>query len=76
MAAIIAGFMGVMIIVRPGAEGFNGWSLMILACVFFAAARDLFTKSAPDEIPSAFMSLATASIITLAGLLLIIPFGG
>lgn len=75
-AAIIAGFIGVMIIVRPGAEGFNGWALLILACVFFAAARDLFTKSAPDEIPSAFMSLATASIITLAGLILIVPFGG
>jgi drug/metabolite transporter (DMT)-like permease len=75
-AAIIAGFIGVTIIVRPGAEGFNGWSLMILACVFFATARDLFTKTASKEIPSAFMSLATASIISLAGLLLIAPLGG
>ena len=73
-AAIIAGFIGVMIIVRPGAEGFNGWSLMILACVFFAAARDMFTKSAPAEIPSTFMSLRPQRSITLTGLLLIVPF--
>jgi drug/metabolite transporter (DMT)-like permease len=75
-AAILAGFIGVMIIVRPGAEGFNGWSLMILACVIFAAMRDLVTKSAPPEIPSSFMSLSTAMIITIAGLILIVPFGG
>ncbi|MGB8816425.1 MAG: DMT family transporter [Rhizobiaceae bacterium] len=75
-AAIIAGFIGVMIIVRPGAEGFNGWSLMILACVFFAAGRDIFTKSAPAEIPSAFISLSTSTLITITGLALIVPFGG
>ena len=74
--AIVVGFAGVMIIVRPGSDGFNGWSLMILACVFFATGRDLFTRSASADIPSAFMSLATASIISLAGLLLIFPLGG
>ncbi len=74
--AIIVGFIGVMIIVRPGSDGFNGWSLMIVACVFFAAGRDLFTRSAHADIPSAFMSLATASVITVAGLFLIIPLGG
>jgi drug/metabolite transporter (DMT)-like permease len=75
-AAIAVGFIGVMIIVRPGTEGFNGWSLLIVACVFFAAARDLFTRSAHADIPSAFMSLATAATITIAGLLLIVPMGG
>lgn len=74
--AIVVGFIGVMIIVRPGSDGFNSWSLLIVACVFFAAGRDLFTRSAHSEIPSAFMSLATASTISLAGLLLIIPLGG
>ncbi len=74
--AIIIGFIGVMIIVRPGTEGFNSWSLLILACVFFAAGRDLFTRSAHADIPSAFMSLTTACTITLAGLLLIVPMGG
>ena len=75
-AAILAGFIGVIIIVRPGAEGFNAWALLILACVVFAAARDLVTKSAPSEIRSSFLSMSTAMLITLAGLILIVPFGG
>ncbi len=75
-AAIIVGFIGVLIIVRPGTEGFNGWSLLVVACVFFAAGRDLFTRSAHADIPSAFMSLTTACAITVAGFLLIIPMGG
>ncbi len=74
--AIAAGFVGVMIIVRPGAEGFSVWSLFIVACVIFAACRDLITRSAPAEIPSSFISLATASLITVVGLLLIVPMGG
>ena len=74
--AILVGFVGVLIIVQPGTDGFNSWSLLIVACVFFAAARDLFTRTAHAEIPSAFMSLSTASTITIAGLLLIVPMGG
>lgn len=74
--AIAVGFVGVMIIVRPGGEGFNSWSLMIVACVFFAAGRDLFTRTARADIPSPFMALATAGTITVAGGLLIVPLGG
>ena len=74
--AIAVGFVGVMVIVQPGADGFNIWSLMIVACVAFAAFRDLVTRSAPAEIPSAFMSLATSLLITLTGLLLLLPMGG
>ncbi|MGL4488247.1 MAG: DMT family transporter [Rhizobiaceae bacterium] len=75
-AAIVVGFVGVLIIVRPGTEGFNGWSLLIIACVGFATARDLFTKHAPKDVPSAFISLSTALIITITGLFLIAPMGG
>jgi drug/metabolite transporter (DMT)-like permease len=74
--AISIGFTGVMIIVRPGTDGFNVWSLLILICVFFAAARDLFTRAARADIPTGFMSLATSLIITITGLVLIIPLGG
>jgi drug/metabolite transporter (DMT)-like permease len=75
-AAIAVGFVGVMIIVRPGSAGFNSWSLLIVACVFFAAGRDLFTRTAHADIPSPFMALATAGTITIAGALLIGPLGG
>ena len=75
-AAIAAGFLGVMIIVRPGMEGFTRYSLLVLACVLAAAFRDLSTRRAPPEVPTLFLSLVTAGLICVGGLALIIPFGG
>lgn len=74
--AIAIGFIGVLVIVRPGAEGFNIWSLAIVTCMVFAAFRDLVTRATPAEIPSAFLSLATSLLITMTGLVLLIPMGG
>jgi drug/metabolite transporter (DMT)-like permease len=74
--AIVAGFLGVLIIVRPGMEGFSQYSLLILTCVLAAAFRDLATRRAPADVPSLFMTLVTAAMITLTGLALISPFGG
>ena len=74
--AIFIGFLGVIIVVRPGADGFNSWSLMIVACVVFCMFRDLVTRAAPKDIPSAFLALSTTCMITSTGLLLYIPLGG
>jgi drug/metabolite transporter (DMT)-like permease len=74
--AIIAGFTGVMIIVRPGFDGFNAYSLLALLCVSFCAVRDLSTRSIPKEIPTLLVSTATAAIVAIAGAVLVIPMGG
>ena len=58
--AIAIGFTGVMVIVRPGAEGFNTYSIAVLVSVCFAAARDLITRQLPHEIPSLLVSTTTA----------------
>ena len=74
--AIAVGFTGVMIIVRPGFEGFNAWALLVLACVGFCAVRDLATKRIPSEIPTLFISTMTAAGNTICGFFLIQPLGG
>ncbi|MEX4007877.1 MAG: DMT family transporter [Neoaquamicrobium sediminum] len=74
--AIAAGFTGVMIIVRPGLEGFNAYSLVALVCVLFCAVRDLATKQIPDEVPSLLVSTLTSAAITIVGAFLIPIFGG
>ena len=65
--AIAIGFCGVLVIIRPGLEGFNTASLIMLLSVGFAAARDLFTRKLPSQLPSLLVSVATATIITIAG---------
>jgi drug/metabolite transporter (DMT)-like permease len=74
--AICVGFGGVMIVVRPGFEGFNAFSLSALICVLFCALRDLATRQVPDDIPSLLVSLVTAGAVTLCGGLLVAPLGG
>lgn len=74
--AIVAGFIGVLIIVRPGLEGFNQFSWFALASVFFSAVRDLATKRIPAEIPSLFITLLTTITVTMAGAVMFVPLGG
>ncbi|GAA2873510.1 drug/metabolite transporter (DMT)-like permease [Aminobacter niigataensis] len=74
--AIIAGFGGVLIIVRPGFDGFNAFSLLALLSVAFCAVRDLATRKIPDHVPSLFVSTVTTIVITVTGALTIVPFGG
>lgn len=74
--AIAAGFVGVLIVVRPGVEGFNQFSLLALTSVIFCAARDLATKQIPAQIPSLFITLVTTVTITLTGAAILFPLGG
>lgn len=74
--AIAAGFMGVLIIVRPGVEGFNQFSLIALISVFFCAVRDLATRRIPAQVPSLFVTLVTTVTVTVAGAIIIVPLGG
>lgn len=75
-SAIIAGFIGVLIVVRPGPEGFTLASGIVIVCVVFAATRDLVTRKISPDIPSLYISATTAIAITVAGGLLIVPTGG
>jgi len=74
--AITAGFIGVLIIVRPGAEGFSQFSLLALVSVVFCAARDLATRQIPAQIPSLFITLLTTAVVTATGAAILFPLGG
>ncbi|MBU2982790.1 DMT family transporter [Lentibacter algarum] len=71
-SAIIVGFIGVLIIIRPGFEGFQPASLFVIITVFAIAARDLLTRLIPEGTSSTvvsfygFLSLVIASPALLA----------
>ena len=74
--AIGVGFLGVLVIIQPGPEGFTPASLYVVLCVFTAAARDLVTRRIDPKVSSLTVTLFTAASISFAGLLLIPAFGG
>jgi len=67
-AAILAGFIGVLIIIRPGFDGFQPATLLVVASVIFAAIRDLITRTLPKAVNSYWVTVATAIMVALFGL--------
>jgi drug/metabolite transporter (DMT)-like permease len=68
-SAIIVGFLGVLVIVRPGPEGLNIYALMALAAAVLVAGRDLATRFLPADVHSTVVALASTAAVGLAGLL-------
>ncbi|MDF1733083.1 MAG: DMT family transporter [Minwuia sp.] len=62
--AIFAGFVGVLLIVRPGSEGFNVYSLVALTTVIFVVLRDLSTRQLDRAVPNIFVTLVTSLAVT------------
>ena len=59
-SAIAVGFAGVLIIVRPGGEGFTLYSFWAVAAVGFMVLRDLSTRYFSVSVPSVLVACATA----------------
>ena len=74
--AIGIGFVGVLVIVRPGTDGFTVYSLAVLASVAFAAVRDLVTRRMPIGIPTTFIAAVTALGTVACGAVLLPASGG
>lgn len=68
--AIVVGFIGVMMIVQPGSDGFTIYSISALIAVGFVTLRDLAVRRMTAEVPSVFVGLIAAiSVTTFAGVM-------
>lgn len=65
MVAILIGFAGVLLIVRPGTEGFNFYSVYALIAVGFVTVRDLSTRRLSGQVPSLTVAVSAAVGVTL-----------
>jgi S-adenosylmethionine uptake transporter len=59
-SAIIVGFVGVLIVVRPGLEGFNIYSLSAFMAIIFLTVREISTRKLTSEVPTITVVLSTA----------------
>jgi S-adenosylmethionine uptake transporter len=69
MAAILLGFCGVLLIVRPGPDGFSDGALYALLAVAFVTARDLTTRRMSSEVPSLTVTLLASISVTVFALI-------
>jgi drug/metabolite transporter (DMT)-like permease len=69
LTAILIGFLGVLIIIRPGPDGFDIWSLMGLGSVLCVVARDLVTRQMSGALPSVTVALMAAVTVLVLGVI-------
>jgi drug/metabolite transporter (DMT)-like permease len=67
-AAVTVGFCGVLIVVRPTAEGFNPAAIVALFSALLVGFRDLLTRRIDKDIPSTVVSFTTMTIVGLIAL--------
>jgi drug/metabolite transporter (DMT)-like permease len=71
--AILTGLAGVLIILRPGTEGFNALALLSVGAMFALATRDLSTRAAPKTLSN--LQLATIGFCSFnVAALVLLPF--
>ncbi len=69
LSAILVGFAGVLLIVKPGSDGFNNYIWLALAAVFTVAIRDLATRKLNLTVPSIVVAFTNSICVMLGGLL-------
>jgi drug/metabolite transporter (DMT)-like permease len=75
-SAVCVGFVGVLIILRPGLEGFSLMSLLAVAGMIGFAGRDLATRAAPKVLSNRQLGIAGFAMLALAGAIVLAYTGG
>lgn len=65
IVAILVGFIGVAIIIRPGMDGFTVFSLYGVAAVIGVTVRDLASRRLSKAVPSSRVALSAAIGVTV-----------
>ena len=68
LLAIAIGFVGVLLIIRPGTDAFNIWSVMGLISVGWVVVRDLSTRRLSPAVPSATVAIWASVCVTIMGI--------
>jgi len=68
--AILVGFCGVVLIVKPDMTGFDAWALIALFSSALAAMRDLVTRQIRADVSTGLVTIASAIAVPLVGLVL------
>lgn len=68
IAAILVGFLGVMLILRPSVDGVDPWLLLSFGSSIFFALRDVSTRRISNEIPSLLIAITMAGAVSIVAI--------
>ena len=70
--AISIGFLGVLLIIKPGFDAFDPAVFWVIIAVFGTVARDLITRTIPEQISSSVISFQGFLAVILVSILLLL----
>lgn len=68
IAAVLAGFVGVLFIIKPGSDDFSPWFIGGLVTVTLIVVRELATRHIPSDVPGVTVALGTGTVVTALAL--------
>ncbi|MCB1474845.1 MAG: DMT family transporter [Rhodobiaceae bacterium] len=74
-SAVIFGFIGMLLIVKPGTDGFNAYAVLAIVAALMVTTRDLLTRVMPHDIPAITITLITMAGLSAAGGVLTLATG-
>lgn len=74
--AVLAGFCGVLVILRPGLAGFDARSVLALLGMAGFAGRDLATRAAPKVLSNNQLGVYGFIMLAIAGVVVWVSMGG
>ena len=72
ISLIIIGFLGVILIINPSADGFNLYALYALISVFLITIRDLITRKLSSKVPTLLPTVSASIGVLLFSVILLI----
>lgn len=66
-SAVVAGFIGVLFIVKPTPAAFNAWALFGLGAALVGALREIVTRRLDPSLPSMVVAFISVVALTLVG---------
>ena len=66
-SAVIAGFVGVLMVIQPHPGDLNAWTWVALGGTMIGCFRDIFVRFLPMGVPTLVVSFTTALIVALVG---------
>ena len=66
--AIALGFVGVLLVVRPGAETFDVWTLAVILSTVTITLRDIVTRRLSPQVPSLVVASVSAAGVAVLGI--------
>ena len=69
--AVLLGFVGVLMVIRPTPAGFDATALFAVAATFGFAGRDLATRASPPNVTARQLGVLGFLVVTAAGLILL-----